>query len=258
MSIGWPTEHPAASLADMPKILIILPQTDFDPTEVALPWLVWASAGHDVCFATETGQPASCDPITLSGAGLPIVASSLKCRLEGEAAYATMIAAPRYKKPLTWAKACAADFAALHFPGGHAPGMKPYCESGEVQRLAKEAFAAKQPVSAICHGVLPLARAGVLKGRRTTALTHMMEEIAVRLTARALPGHYRTYALSVEDEVRERIKPGGRFERGGLFPRYAGSKSPLAGFVLRDGNYLSARWPGDAWTLALRMNDLLA
>ena len=242
----------------MAKVLIILPQTDFDPTEVALPWLVWTSAGHDVCFATETGQPASCDPITLSGAGLPIVASSLKCRLEGEAAYATMIAAPRYKKPLSWAKARAANFAALHFPGGHAPGMKPYCESAEVQRLAKEAFAAKQPVSAICHGVLPLARAGVLKGRRTTALTHMMEEIAVRLTARALPGHYRTYALSVEDEVRERIKPGGRFERGGLFPRYAGSKSPNAGYVLRDGHYLSARWPGDAWTLALRMNDLLA
>ena len=169
-----------------------------------------------------------------------------------------MIAAPRYKKPLTWAKARAANFAALHFPGGHALGMKPYCESGEVQRLAKEAFAAKQPVSAICHGVLPLARAGVLKGRRTTALTHMMEEIAVRLTARALPGHYRTYALSVEDEVRERIKPGGRFERGGLFPRYSGSRAPNAGYVLRDGNYLSARWPGDAWTLALRINDLLA
>ena len=242
----------------MAKVLIILPQTDFDPTEVALPWLVWASAGHDVCFATETGQPAACDPITLSGAGLPIVASSLKCRLEGEAAYATMIAAPRYKKPLTWAKARAANFAALHFPGGHAPGMRAYCESAEVQRLAKQAFAAKQPVSAICHGVLPLARAGVLKGRRTTALTHMMEEIAVRLTSRALPGHYRTYEMSVENEVRERIKPGGRFERGGLFPRYSGSKSPNAGYVLRDGNYLSGRWPGDAWTLALRMNDLLA
>ena len=242
----------------MAKVLIILPQTDFDPTEVALPWLVWTSAGHDVCFTTETGGPAACDPITLSGAGLPIVASSLKCRLEGEAAYATMIAAPRYKKPLTWAKASAANFTALHFPGGHAPGMRAYCESAEVQRLAKQAFAAKQPVSAICHGVLPLARAGVLKGRRTTALTHMMEEIAVRLTSRALPGHYRTYEMSVENEVRERIKPGGRFERGGLFPRYSGSKSPNAGYVLRDGNYLSGRWPGDAWTLALRMNDLLA
>ena len=241
----------------MANLLIVLPQTDFDPTEVALPWLVWTQAGHNVCFATETGGAATCDPITLSGEGLPIVASSLKVRLEGEAAYAAMIAAPRYKKPLTWAKARAADFAALHFPGGHAPGMRPYCESVEVQRLAKEAFAAKQPVSAICHGALPLARAGVLKGRRTTALTNMMEEISVRLTNRTLPGHYRTYAMSVEEEVRERIKPGGRFERGGLFPRYSGSKAPEVGFVLRDGNYLSARWPGDAWTLAVRLLELL-
>ena len=238
----------------MAKILIILPQTDFDPTEVALPWRVWSEAGHEVCFATETGKPATCDPVTLSGEGLPLLAGSLRCRLEGEAAYATMIAAPRYKKPLTWAKARASDFAALHFPGGHAPGMKRYCESPEVYRLAKEAFAARQPVSAICHGVLPLARAGVLRGRRTTALTHIQEEIAVRLTSPALPGHYRTYPISVEDEVRQRIGKSGRFERGPLFPRYASSKSPNAGFVVQDGNYFSARWPGDAWTLALRLD----
>ena len=136
--------------------------------------------------------------------------------------------------------------------------MKSYCESAEVQRLAQEAFAANQPVSAICHGVLPLARTGVLKGRRTTALTHIQEEIAVRLTGKALPGHYRTYPISVEDEVRQRIIPGGKFERGPLLPRYAGPKKPNAGFVVQDRNYLSARWPGDAWTLALRMNELLA
>ena len=241
----------------MAKILIVLPQSGYDPTEVALPWQVWTEAGHEVCFATETGQPATCDPITLSGEGLPLLAASLKCRPEGEAAYAAMIAAPRYLQPLTWAQARARDFAALHFPGGHAPGMRPYCESAEVQRLAKQAFVMKQPVSAICHGVLPLARAGVLKGRRTTALTHIMEEISVRLTAKALPGHYRTYPISVEDEVRQRIRPGGRFERGGLFPRYSGSKAPGVGFVLRDGHYLSARWPGDAWTLAVRMLELL-
>lgn len=241
----------------MARILIILPQTDFDPTEVALPWRVWGEAGHDLWFATETGKPASCDPVTLTGAGLPLLAGSLRCRLEAEAAYAAMIAAPHYKQPHTWASVRAKDFAALHFPGGHAPGMKPYCESAEVQRLAREAFAANQPVSAICHGVLPLARAGALKGRRTTALTHIQEEIAVWLTNAALPGHYRTYPISVEDEVRQRIVPGGKFERGPLFPRYSGSKRPNAGFVVQDGNYLSARWPGDAWTLAVRTNDLL-
>lgn len=241
----------------MARILIILPEFDYDPSEVALPWLVWSQAGHEVCFATESGQPAYADPITLTGEGLPLIASSLKARMEAEAAYATMIAAPHFKKPVKWAKARAGDYAALHFPGGHAPGMKSYCESAEVFRLGKEAFAANQPVSAICHGVLPLARAGLLKGKRTTALTHIMEEIAVRLTAKALPGHYRTYPISVETEVRQRIGKTGKFERGGLFPRYAGSKAPNAGFVVQDGNYLSARWPGDAWTLAVRLGELL-
>ena len=242
----------------MAKILIILPEFDYDPTEVALPWLVWTDAGHKMTFATERGQPSYADPITLTGEGLPLIASSLKARAEAEQAYDRMIASDAFLKPITWAKAQAKYYDALHFPGGHAPGMKGYCESAEVFRLAKEAFAANQPVSAICHGVLPLARAGVLKGRRTTALTHIQEEIAVRLTNRALSGHYRTYPVSVETEVWQRIGKTGTFERGGLFPRYAGRKNPNAGFVVRDGNYLSARWPGDAWTLAVRLNELLA
>lgn len=241
----------------MARILIILPQTDYDPSEVALLWQVWKAAGHAVCFATETGQPAACDPVTLNGEGLPLLAASLRARDAARAAYSAMLEDPAYLKPITWAEARAADFAALHFPGGHAPGMKPYCESPDVMRLAREAFAADQPVSAICHGVLPLARAGVLEGKRTTALTAMMEEIAVRLTSRALPGHYRTYPASVEAEVRQRIGKTGRFERGPVFPRYAGAGSPHAGFVVQDGNYLSARWPGDAWTLAVRLNELI-
>lgn len=242
----------------MAKILIILPEFDYDPTEVALPWWVWTRAGHSVVFSTESGEAAFADPITLTGEGLPLYAASLKARLEGAGAYDAMTDDPQFKKPVRWGKAAARYYDAFHFPGGHAPGMKPYCESKEVFRLAREAFAAEKPVSAICHGVLPLARAGVLKGRKTTALTHIMEEIAVRLTEKALPGHYRTYPISVETEVRQRIGREGKFERGGLFPRYSGYSKPEAGFVVRDGHYLSARWPGDAWTLALRMDELLS
>ncbi len=241
----------------MKPILIVLPQTDFDPTEVAFPWVVWTEAMKEVLFATETGAVASCDPVTLNGTGLPLLAKSLRARPVARDAYARMIADPRYLQPLRWDAVRAADFAALHFPGGHAPGMKPYCESSEVQRLAREAFAAHQPVGAICHGVLPLARAGVLVGRRTTALTGMMEDIAVRLTARALPGHYRTYPESVQAEVTRLIGPAGRFDRGPLLPRFADAANADSGFVVQDLRYLSARWPGDAWTLALRLLDLL-
>jgi protease I len=154
----------------MARILILLPQIDYDPSEVALPWLVWTQAGHEVCFATETGQPAACDPVTLTGQGLPLFARSLQARLEAREAYAEMLADKNYNRPLSWAKVRTANFDAFHFPGGHAPGMRPYCESEAVQRIAHEAFSANKPVSAVCHGVLPLARAGVLIGRHTTAL----------------------------------------------------------------------------------------
>ncbi len=242
----------------MARILIILPQIDYDPSEVALPWLVWTKGWHEVCFATETGQPATCDPVTLMGASLPLLARTLKARTEARDAYAAMLADENYNRPLSWAKVRVGNFDAVHFPGGHAPGMRPYCESGEVQRIAQEAFSADKPVSAICHGVLPLARAGVLTGRRTTALTEPQENLAVQLTRRALPGHYQTYPETVETEVKRLIGLGGIFERGPLIPRYAGRHSPEVGFVVQDGNYLSARWPGDAWTLALRLAELLA
>lgn len=176
----------------MARIPIILPECDYDPTEVALPWLVWGEGGHAVHFATARGQPSFADPVTLTGRGLPLIAASLKARAGAEQVYARMIASAAFLKPVTWASAAAIRYDALHFPGGHAPGMRSYCESAEVFRLAREAFAVGVPVSAICHGVLPLARAGVLRGRRTTALTHIQEEIAVRLTHRALPGRYRT------------------------------------------------------------------
>lgn len=234
----------------MARILILLPQTDFDPTEVAVPWKTWRDAGHDMVFATETGAPAACDPVTLTGAGLPLLARSLKARPENGALYAEMAACTAFNAPVRWDAVRAADYAALHFPGGHAPGMKPYCESAEIQRIAREAFEAGQTVSAICHGVLPLARAGVLTGRRTTALTAMMEDVAVALTARALPGHYRTYPQSVEAEVTAALTRPQDFERGPMLPRYATPARPDVGFVVEDGAYCSARWPGDAWTLA--------
>ncbi len=234
----------------MARILILLPQSDFDPTEVAVPWKAWREAGHEVVFATESGAPAACDPVTLTGVGLPLLARSLKARPENAALYAEMAACPAFNAPVRWDAVQTSDYAALHFPGGHAPGMKPYCESPEIQRIAREAFSAGQTVAAICHGVLPLARAGVLKGRRTTALTAMMEDVAVALTARALPGHYRTYPQSVEAEVTAALSRPQDFERGPMLPRYATPAKPDVGFVVEDGAYCSARWPGDAWTLA--------
>ena len=241
----------------MTRILILLPQTDFDPTEVAVPWAAWREAGYDVAFATETGAPATCDPVTLTGEGLPYLARSLKAHDCNTALYRQMQAAPEYAAPLRWSECTVAEAAAIHFPGGHAPGMRPYLESADVQRIAREAFAQDKYVTAICHGVIPLARACLLKGRKTTALTATMENIAVALTRHRLGSHYRTYPQSVEAEVKAALASPADFRVGPLLPRYATRARPNAGFVVTDGNYLSARWPGDAWTLAVGLIDRL-
>ena len=50
------------------KVLIPLPDTDFDTTEVAVPWQLLTEAGHDVVFATEHGGSAPrCDQRLLDG-----------------------------------------------------------------------------------------------------------------------------------------------------------------------------------------------
>ena len=54
----------------MPRVLIPLPDTDFDTTEVAAPWKVLARAGHEIVFATEHGgKRPSCDPLLLKRLG---------------------------------------------------------------------------------------------------------------------------------------------------------------------------------------------
>lgn len=241
----------------MSRVLILLPQAGFDPTEVAVPWTALVDAGHEVAFATETGAEAACDPVTLTGQGLPFYARFLRAHEANRALYADMAASAAFRTPVSWADVIASDYALIHFPGGHAPDMRPYLESALVQDVARAAFAAGRPVSAICHGVVALARAGVLKGYRTTALTAIMETVAVWLTRGALGLHYRTYPQGVEEEVRAALARPEDFARGPILGSYATRERPSAGFIVRDRNYVSARWPGDAWTLAAEMLRML-
>jgi hypothetical protein len=51
----------------MPRILVPLPDRDFDVTEVAVPWKLVTGAGHQVVFATEEGAKPAADPRILDG-----------------------------------------------------------------------------------------------------------------------------------------------------------------------------------------------
>jgi hypothetical protein len=50
------------------RVLMPLPDRDFDVTEVAVPWRVLSDAGHQVVFATEqAGTVPAADPRLLTG-----------------------------------------------------------------------------------------------------------------------------------------------------------------------------------------------
>ena len=283
----------------MATVLMPLPACDFDPTEVAVSWQVLSAAGHDVVFATPSGQAGQADELMVTGQGLDPWGASRACAASrwsaascapmhapGEA-YAALLYDAAFGSPLHWGAARRSAYDALVLPGGHrARGMRAYLESPEVQQMAVDSFRAGKPVGAICHGVLVAARAvdpvtgrSVLHGRRTTALTWALERKAwgvARYTRFWDANYYRTYVeepgqrwgyMSVQQEVTRALADPADFEDVATgAPDYRRKTSGRArdtltdarpAWVVRDGSYVSARWPGDAHTFARTFCDVL-
>ncbi|MEU6142914.1 type 1 glutamine amidotransferase domain-containing protein [Streptomyces sp. NPDC047081] len=245
------------------RVLMPLPDRDFDVTEVAVPWRLLTDAGHQVDFATEgAGTRPEADPRLLTG----VLFGRLGAEDEPKRFYEQLTAAPEFTAPAAWADVDVTAYDGLLLPGGHAPGMRQYLGSTSLQRQVARFWALGRPVGAICHGVLVLARTedpatgrSVLAGRRTTCLPKYMERTAYLTTAWRLGRYYRTYPAYVEDEVRAALAdPGGQFERGPrVLTRRGTAADDSPAFVVQDGHYLSARWPGDAYLFARRYLDLL-
>jgi putative intracellular protease/amidase len=245
----------------MAKVLMPLPDRDFDITEVAVPWKLLREAGHEVVFATEVGATPACDPLLITG----VVFGLLGARAEALALYREMEQSPEFVSPITWSAVDAADFDALFLAGGHAQGMKQYLGSELVQRFTAAFFAVAKPIAAICHGVLVAARSkradgqSVLHGHRTTCLPKYMERSAYLATFWRRGRYYRTYPAYVEEEVRAALATPEAFERGPRELSKRGTRDDDShAFVVEDGNYISARWPGDAYLIGKKLVALIA
>jgi len=245
------------------RVLIPLPDRDFDVTEVAVPWRVLSDAGHEVVFATQRqGTVPAADPRLLNG----VLFGRLGAAPPAKDLYYEMTAAAEFAAPAAWDELDPAGFDGLLLPGGHAPGMRQYLGSPVLAEQVGRFWQLGRPVGAICHGVLVLARTpdvttgrSVLAARRTTCLPKYMERSAFLITAWRLGRYYRTYPAYVEDEVRAALDdPDSQFVRGPLALSERGTATDdTPAFVVQDGNYLSARWPGDAYLFARRFCDLL-
>lgn len=217
---------------------------------------------------------------------LRVIGLMLRANADARRAYREMESAAAFRAPLTWSALRADDYDALILAGGHrARGMRDYLESPVLQQFVADFFATGKPVGAICHGVLLAARSrdaqgrSVLHGRRTTALTWAQERAADRLARVGRwwdPGYYRTYAeephqpegyMSVQQEVTRALAAPGDFadvpaaaadrlrKTAGLYRDSADDMRP--GWVMVDGNYVSARWPGDAHLFATTVGRML-
>jgi hypothetical protein len=86
-----------------------------------------------------------------------------------------------------------------------------------------------------------------------------MERLAFYLTSWKLGRYYRTYPAYVEAEVREALASAGDFVRGPVTLVQRGTReNHEAAFVVQDGRYVSARWPGDAYLFTERFMDCIA
>ncbi|MGO8971513.1 MAG: type 1 glutamine amidotransferase domain-containing protein [Myxococcaceae bacterium] len=283
----------------MARVVITPASEDYDPTEVAIPWLVLSNAGHQVTFATPDGLRPRPDELMLTGEGLdpwavfpPLrrlraVGRILGADENARRAHAKLEQEASFSAPRRYSQLTVRDFDALVLPGGHrAHGIRPYLEDLELRRFVAEMFDARKPVGAICHGTVVAARAvspstnrSVLFGRKTTSLTWAQEKLAARI-GRATrfwdPTYYRTYlegpgdpegyrsvqaevtrALASAQDYRDvaRSEPDYALKTDGRHRDSLEDARPA--FVVRDGFYISARWPGDAHTFAKTVDAVI-
>jgi len=218
---------------------------------------------------------------------IKLLGLSLRANRAARRAHAELQNDPGFRQPKPYSALATNDFDGLLLPGGHCRGMRNYLESPPLQKFVAAFFDTDKPVAAVCHGVVLAARSisantgkSVLFGRKTTALTWALENKAwtlMRFLGRFWDaGYYRTYPelpgepvgyRSVEQEVKRALASPDDFfdvpadapdafrKASGLFRDSEQDSRPA--FVVRDRNYLSARWPGDVHTFAMEFSRMV-
>jgi protease I len=249
------------------RVLVPLARYGFDPTETAVPWKYLKDAEHHLTFATPDGKPGKADVRMVTGQGLGLLKGTLMADAASLLLYRELEESAEFNNPTTYGAIKSGDFDALFIPGGHDKGMREVLESKVLQEIVVEFFEADKPVAAICHGTLlvgrsisPKTQKSVLYGRKSTGLTSWQERTAYYLTRPWLGDYYLTYPqIYMADELKGFLQKPDDFLSGPGFPipTLRDTEAKPNGFAVRDGNYLSARWPGDAHRFATELVKLL-
>lgn len=244
-------------------ILMALPESGFDPTEVTVPWKFLLSKGVEIVFSTPFGEESKPDYRLLTGRSLGIFKNILTADKSISNFIIDLERDSSFLNPLSYSEIQPYKYDAIILPGGHDKRIISYLESKQLQNIVNSFFNMNRPVGAICHGTLVVARTmnpetkrSVIYNYKTTSLLNIQEVGAYYLTKIWAKDYYRTYPTTVQDEVTSYLQKKDNFIRG-KFPLMKDSKNKYTGFVVQDKNYLSARWPGDAYTFSKKFYELV-
>ncbi len=236
-----------------------------DPTEIAIPWKLLSEKNYKFTFITPDGQKGVPDSAMLNGDNLGIWKSILKARKDAFDACKEMEQTVEFSAPLKYDAVKAEDFDALLLPGGHDKRVREYLESEILQNLVVDFFKQDKPVAAICHGVVLAARSidpdtgqSIINKYQTTSLLKSQEMAAYTMTRLWLKDYYLTYpGLTVEDEVKAVLTSPENYLTGPKPVLRDDMQHLKRGFTVKDRNYLSARWPGDAYNFSLEFIKMI-
>lgn len=233
------------------KVLIPIPDKDFDTTEVAITWKIFKENNMEVVFSTVEGAVGETDPLLLTG----VIFGQLGAKPNAITAYREMQKSNEFLKPIKYDHIIPKDYDMLFLPGGHAKGMRPYLESKTLQNKIVEFFKLNKQVGSVCHGTLLLVRSinpetgkSIAYNYQLTGLTKSLEKLAYYLTKWKLDDYYKTYEMYLQDEVETYLQHASNFKTG---------FSSFIPFLVEDRNLTSARWPNDVEKLAHRLVEKL-
>lgn len=214
---------------------------------------------------------------------LKLVGLMLRANQDARRAYRQMLDDSAFRQPITYADINPNEIDGLILPGGHDKAIRPFLENPILQdrvrvSLTMRSLGGHLPVAAICHGVLVLARTSgdngksIIHNRQVTALPWDFERKAWQLSKIFRywdPDYYRTYReapeeplgyWSVEAEIKRLLYSPEQFcVPTPSSPNYKLNNSALhrdslvdsrPAWVVKDGNLVTARWPGDAHLFA--------
>jgi len=210
------------------------------------------------------GQVARPDEITCTGRGGGWRGLLLRAEKPALLAWQEMSAHPSYQSPLPWTSIDVDDYDGVVLAGGHHIGMREYLGSALLQQAIARFFAQDKLVAAICHGALLVARAtradgrSVLHGRRAATVPGKAEDMVWRLCHRKFGDDYgKPYPVTAEEEIRSLLASGDDLVTAMPPLRKDGPGRDDLGLCIRDGGYISARMPHDAFTFAKAVTDEL-